>query len=97
MPLNINSYFALYLFVLNSIGFISMWIDKKAAQNKQYRISEKFLIIISMFGASIGVWYAMYKFHHKTKKSIFVFGVPLILVVQLIVIYIYSNSFNLKL
>ena len=43
----------------------------------------------SLIGGSIGSIIGMYKFHHKTKKNAFVFGMPMILVAQIVVILMY--------
>lgn len=76
------------MILVNGIGFISMWIDKRAAQAKRYRISELFFILISLFGGSMGVWLAMYFFRHKTQKVKFAIGIPLIMMLE-ICLFIY--------
>ena len=43
----------------------------------------------SLIGGSIGSIIGMYKFHHKTKKNVFVFGMPMILVTQIVLILMY--------
>lgn len=74
----------IYLIVINIIGFLSMYIDKKRAIKKQWRISEKALIIIAIVGGSIGSYLGMQQFRHKTKHSKFKFGIPIIIILQLI-------------
>ena len=80
------NYFLYYLLFLNILGFSIMGIDKKKAKRHQWRISEKTLFIVSLLGGSIGTLVGMYFFHHKTKHWYFVFGMPLILIVQSILL-----------
>lgn len=61
-----------------------MSIDKKKAIKNTYRIPEKKLFFICIIGGSLGVMVGMYKFHHKTKHNKFVYGVPIILIINII-------------
>ncbi|MEG0133337.1 MAG: DUF1294 domain-containing protein [Clostridium sp.] len=81
--------FITYLAFINLLGFFIMLIDKKRAIKKQWRISEKALIIISIIGGSIGMLFGMNTFRHKTKHKKFTIGVPFILVIQLIISIFY--------
>ncbi len=64
-----------------------MNIDKKKAIKKAYRIPEKNLLFICVLGGSLGMLIGMYKFHHKTKHNKFVYGVPSLLIFNIIMIY----------
>ncbi|HBI92231.1 MAG TPA: DUF1294 domain-containing protein [Terrisporobacter glycolicus] len=64
-----------------------MSIDKKKAIKKAYRIPEKNLLFICVLGGSLGMLIGMYKFHHKTKHNKFVYGVPSLLIFNIIMIY----------
>lgn len=79
----------IYILIINLIGFFSMGLDKYKAKRGAYRISEKALFIIALIGGSIGSIIGMYKFHHKTKKNAFVFGMPMILVTQIVLVLMY--------
>ena len=74
------------LVVMNFIGYISMWSDKKRAIKGKYRISEKTLFIIALLGGSIGSILGMNQFRHKTKHWYFKYGMPLILIIQVILL-----------
>ncbi|UEL47015.1 DUF1294 domain-containing protein [Terrisporobacter hibernicus] len=76
-----------YLIIINVIGFFIMNIDKKKAIKKAYRIPEKNLLFICVLGGSLGMLIGMYKFHHKTKHNKFVYGVPSLLIFNIIMIY----------
>lgn len=65
-----------------------MYIDKKRAINHSYRISEKRLFLVCLLGGSLGSLIGMYTFRHKTRHNKFVFGVPIILAINILIIYI---------
>lgn len=62
--------FIIYLIIINLITFLAMFIDKKKAEQSKWRISEKALFILAIFGGSVGGIAGMYIFRHKTKKNI---------------------------
>lgn len=64
-----------------------MNIDKKKSIKNAYRIPEKNLFFICILGGSLGMLIGMYKFHHKTKHNKFIYGVPLLLILNIIMIY----------
>ena len=64
-----------------------MYIDKRKAINNAYRIPEKNLFFICIIGGSLGLLIGMYKFHHKTKHNKFVYGVPILLIANIIMSY----------
>lgn len=74
------------LIIINGIGYISMWADKKRARKKKYRISEKTLFAIALLGGSLGSILGMKRFRHKTKHWYFKYGMPLILMIQILFI-----------
>lgn len=88
---NTNNFYAVYLILINTIGFISMFLDKRFARKNQYRISERTLLSISIIGGILGVILAMFLFKHKTKKVKFVIGLPIIFVLQIIFL-VYFNK-----
>jgi uncharacterized membrane protein YsdA (DUF1294 family) len=73
----------IYFAVLNIMGFASMGIDKWKAAHHAWRIPEKVLFLIAIFGGSLGSIIGMYTFRHKTKHWYFVYGMPLIMAVQI--------------
>lgn len=74
----------IYLLLMTLLGLGSMYVDKKKAKKHQWRISEKTLFLIAILGGSIGSNVGMYLFHHKTKHWYFVWGMPLILLLQIV-------------
>ena len=74
----------IYFIIMNALGLNLMRTDKKRAVRNQWRIPERTLFLTSLLGGSIGTWAGMYLFHHKTRHWYFVFGMPAILVIQII-------------
>lgn len=76
----------IYIIIINLIGFLAMWMDKKKAQKGAWRISEHTLFVITLLGGGIGTIAGMYTFRHKTKKMRFVIGFPTILMTEIILV-----------
>ena len=49
------------------------------------------LLGLSFIGGSVGGLIAMYAFRHKTKKDYFTVGLPLIMVMQVVVVFYLMN------
>lgn len=77
--------FAIYLICINVAGVALMALDKWKAVRHAWRIPEKTLFAVALFGGSLGAWAGMYLFHHKTRHWYFVIGMPAILAVQIII------------
>lgn len=86
-------YFAIYLLIVNAIGFLLMLIDKRKAIRRRWRIREKTLFLTAAIGGSIGSIMGMYTFRHKTKHLQFTLGMPAILVVQLVLVFVFFTQF----
>lgn len=85
-------YFAIYLLIVNAIGFLLMLIDKRKAIRHRWRIPEKTLFLTAAIGGSVGSIMGMYTFRHKTKHLQFTLGMPAILIVQLILAFIFFTQ-----
>ena len=72
--------------IINIIGFLAMFIDKRKAQKGAWRIPEKTLFLIAVFGGGIGTIAGIYCFRHKTQKLIFTIGMPVILICEILLI-----------
>lgn len=73
-----------YVSTVNIVGFALMGIDKSRARKGAWRISEASLFLTAIVGGSIGCIVGMQKFRHKTKHWYFKYGMPAILVIQII-------------
>lgn len=76
----------IYLLVMNLFTFLIMGIDKKKAKKGSWRIPEKTLFTLVTLGGGIGGIAGMHIFKHKTKKTRFIIGFPLIIIMQIIVV-----------
>ncbi len=86
-------YFAIYLLIVNAIGFLLMLIDKRKAVRHRWRIPEKTLFLTAAIGGSVGSIMGMYTFRHKTKHLQFTLGMPAILIVQLVLAFVFFTQF----
>lgn len=77
-----------YLIVINIVTFLVYGIDKWKAKQGSWRISEATLLILAVIGGSIGALLGMRVWHHKTMHKKFKYGLPLILLVQIALIYL---------
>ena len=75
-----------YLIVINVVTFTVYGIDKLKAKQGSWRISEATLLILAIFGGSIGALLGMKVWRHKTMHKKFKYGLPLILIIQIILI-----------
>lgn len=81
-----------YFIILNIIGFALMGIDKYKAKKRAFRIPEATLFIVALIGGSIGSILGMYAFRHKTRHWYFVYGMPAILILQVILLFLIFNA-----
>ena len=81
-----------YLLAINLLAFILYGIDKKRARKREWRISEKTLIGIAVIGSCVGAILGMHIFHHKTRHWYFRYGLPLILIIQVLLAWFLYNG-----
>ncbi|WML59511.1 DUF1294 domain-containing protein [Neobacillus sp. PS2-9] len=72
--------------VMSLIGLFIMGEDKKRAKKHQYRISERTLWLVALFGGAIGTTAGMQIYRHKTKHLAFQIGFPFLAGVELILL-----------
>ena len=77
-----------YFIIVNLLGFALMGIDKRKAIKGAFRIPEATLFMVAIIGGSIGSILGMYTFRHKTRHLKFVYGLPAILIIQLILLFV---------
>ena len=75
-----------YLIVINVIAFLLYGIDKEKARKGRWRISEKELILVAVIGGSVGAFFGIHFFHHKTRHWYFRYGIPVIVILQIILV-----------
>lgn len=82
-----------FLVGINTVAFIVYGVDKWRAAHNRWRIPETTLLGLAIIGGSIGALLGMKVWHHKTMHKKFRFGLPMILMAQMLLVgYIwYSN------
>lgn len=76
----------IYLVTINVATFFVYGIDKWKAKHTKWRITEAALLLLAVFGGSIGAWLGMKVWHHKTLHKMFKYGIPLIIIVQVAIV-----------
>jgi len=77
-----------YLVIINIVTFVVYGIDKWKAKRGNWRISEATLLMLAVIGGTIGALLGMKVWHHKTMHLKFKYGLPLILLAQITLIYL---------
>ena len=84
-------YFYIYLAVINVIAVIVTVHDKNAAQKGAWRVKERTLMLISALGGAPAMYLTMLTIHHKTRKHLFMIGIPVIFVLELILFFVVKS------
>lgn len=82
----------IYLAIINFVAFVAYAIDKANAIEHRSRIRIVTLLGLAFIGGSIGSLLAMYLLRHKTRKDYFTVGIPLIMIMQVVVIFYVMNA-----
>ena len=85
------SVFAIYLIGINVLTFLVYGMDKWKAKRDKWRIPEDTLIWLAVAGGSVGALLGMHLFRHKTKHRKFLIGIPVILLVQVGLLYFFMR------
>ena len=80
----LQTIFLSYLVLANLVAFAMYGIDKRRAIKDKWRIPEKRLLLVALFGGAPGALWGMILFHHKTKKAKFFLTVPVLFVLQVV-------------
>ncbi len=95
-----NSYTIIVLaviLVINVYGFTLVAVDKNRAIKRKWRIPEQRIFLICWLGATVGVYLGLLIFHHKTRRTKFMLGIPLIFIFEILCVVVglylyYSKS-----
>ena len=69
--------------VMSLIGFASMGIDKKKAQEGKWRTKEATLFAIAILFGGVGSTLGMWIFRHKTKHWYFAVSFPIFAIIDI--------------
>ena len=83
-----------YFLAVNITTFFMYGIDKYKEKKGKWRISEATLLLMAAIGGSIGAWVGMRVWHHKTMHKKFMYGIPIIIIIQIAVL-VYLHIANL--
>lgn len=84
----------LYWLAINIVGFFAFGFDKLKAVRKERRIPEKRLFLVAALGGAAGAWLGMWKFRHKTKHASFTFGIPALLLLNIVLVGLLIKAFG---
>jgi len=79
-------YLVYYLIAINIIGFLSMFVDKVKAEHRMWRIPERTLFLIAFLLGATGSFIGMKVCRHKTLHPQFKYGIPTLIILNLIII-----------
>lgn len=74
--------------IINVLSFFQMGFDKRRARRHGWRVPETHLFLAALAGGSVGSILGMRVFHHKTRHWYFVWGMPAILVLQIVLLFV---------
>lgn len=84
-PIIFSSTFGTLVFwgvAINIIAIILIKKDKSYAREEKKRIRESTLLMVAFAGGAIGMYYAMFKYRHKTLHKKFTIGVPMFILMH---------------
>lgn len=77
----------IYLAVINVAAFAAMAIDKLRASRHRWRIPERTLFLLALFGGSLGSLLGMWILWHKVRNKMFAVGLPVVLILHLVLMF----------
>lgn len=80
----------IYLLAMTIVTFFIYGIDKYKARKTKWRIPETTLLWMAILGGSVGALLGMKVWRHKTLHRKFKYGVPAILIIQIILAILIS-------
>ena len=80
-----------WIVIINIAAFIMAVVDKSHAKKNKRRVSESTLFTVALIGGTLGEYVSMRLFRHKTLHKRFMIGLPLIMAIQLILLYLYRG------
>lgn len=73
--------------IWNVVVMLVFGLDKLLAKMDAWRISEKTLFTLAALLGAAGAWAGMRIFRHKTRHNSFVYGIPILALVNLAAVY----------
>ena len=76
-----------FILFINVLTFMIMGYDKLQAKRQGWRVPERMLMAMALLMGAGGIYAGMYVFRHKTKHTLFQFGIPLLLIFNILAIH----------
>lgn len=71
-----------------------MWWDKYLSKKKGFRIPERTLFLMAIFLGSVGIYLGMKTpIYHKAAKPKFKIGIPVLIVLHIVLIFLWNYFF----
>jgi uncharacterized membrane protein YsdA (DUF1294 family) len=88
-----NIFLLLYLAAISLFAAILTIHDKNTARKDAWRVKERTLLAVSALGGSAVMLLTMLFIRHKTRRTKFMVGIPLIILVQAsIVVFVFNQN-----
>lgn len=78
--------FLIYYVLLAAVSVVFTIKDKSAAVKNKWRVSEKTLMLLGLFGGALPIYVTMKIIRHKTKHIKFMLGLPLEMFFHILVV-----------
>lgn len=80
---------------INLLAILITIFDKQRAKKGKWRVAEKTLLWVASLGGSLAMFFTMLIIRHKTKHKKFMVGIPIIIFLQAIIIFLFFHYFIL--
>lgn len=86
--MDVNEIFWIYFAAVNIISFFIIAYDKHKARKAGWRVPEIRIFLIGLIMGAPGIYAGMQIFRHKTQHKKFVIGIPVLIILNVICIYL---------
>ncbi len=86
-------WYAWYILGISALACVLTVWDKYCARRGRWRVPEKTLFAVAALGGSAAMLLTMRAVHHKTRHRRFMWGLPLIIVAQVVLLFA-AHHFN---
>lgn len=78
-----------FFILMNLLAVLIIFLDKMRSQKEgMERVSEGLLFFLAAFFGSLGVYFGMFVFRHKTRKWYFLLGIPFLFIENMCALYV---------
>ena len=77
-----------YFSIINIYGMVITIKDKISAKRHRHRVPEEHFIVVSAIGGAPLMYLTMISIRHKTKKPVFMIGIPVLFSLELLVAFL---------